>query len=85
MYFPPHLMMRTNSHRRYCAAEKRIAVDASDAEQFCCNAVDLNRQVFLNGASDSLKARLRQAGFTPVITHCRVHESRWRGQVLTLN
>ncbi|MGA9526853.1 MAG: arginine deiminase-related protein [Terriglobales bacterium] len=49
-------------------AEKRIEVDAADAELFCCNAVDLNRQVFMNGASDSLKARLRGAGFTPVIT-----------------
>ncbi len=49
-------------------AEKRIEVDTLDAEQFCCNAVDLNRQVFMNGASESLKARLRQAGFTPVIT-----------------
>jgi N-dimethylarginine dimethylaminohydrolase len=49
-------------------AEKRIEVEAADAEQFCCNAVDLNRKVFLNGASDSLQARLRQKGFTPVIT-----------------
>jgi N-dimethylarginine dimethylaminohydrolase len=48
--------------------EKLIEVDASDAEQFCCNAVDLNRQVFMNGASEPLQARLRQAGFTPVIT-----------------
>jgi N-dimethylarginine dimethylaminohydrolase len=49
-------------------AEKLIEVEALDAEQFCCNAVDLNRQVFMNGASESLQARLREAGFTPVIT-----------------
>ena len=48
--------------------EKLIEVGAPDAEQFCCNAVDLNRQVFMNGASETLQARLRQAGFTPVVT-----------------
>jgi N-dimethylarginine dimethylaminohydrolase len=45
-----------------------IEVEALDAEQFCCNAVDLNRQVFMNGASEALQARLREAGFAPVIT-----------------
>jgi len=49
-------------------AEKLIEVEAPDAEQFCCNAVDLNGQVFMNGASESLQERLREAGFTPVIT-----------------
>ncbi len=49
-------------------AEKLIEVDAADAEQFCCNALDLNRRVFLNGASESLQGRMRQAGFTPVLT-----------------
>ncbi len=49
-------------------SEKLIEVDAPDAEQFCCNAVDLNRQVFMNGASESLQHRLRETGFTPVIT-----------------
>jgi N-dimethylarginine dimethylaminohydrolase len=49
-------------------AEKMIEVEALDAEQFCCNAVDLNRQVFMNGASEALQARLREAGFAPVIT-----------------
>jgi N-dimethylarginine dimethylaminohydrolase len=48
--------------------EKRLAVDAADAEKFCCNAVDLNRQVFMNGASEDLQNRLRAHGFTPVIT-----------------
>jgi len=49
-------------------AEKLIEVDAADAEQFCCNALDLNRRVFLNGASESLQGRMRQAGFTPILT-----------------
>ena len=48
--------------------EKRIEVDAGDAEQFACNAVDLDRNVFMNGASEALQNRLRQAGFTPVLT-----------------
>ncbi|MFZ0686140.1 MAG: arginine deiminase-related protein [Terriglobales bacterium] len=48
--------------------EKLIEVDAADAEHFCCNAVDVNRYVMMNGASEALQARLRKAGFTPVIT-----------------
>jgi N-dimethylarginine dimethylaminohydrolase len=47
--------------------EKRIAVEESDALQFCCNAVDLDGHVFMNGASEDLQGRLRRAGFTPVI------------------
>ena len=65
--------------------DKLIEVGTPDAEQFCCNAVDLNRQVFLNGASETLQARLRQAGFTPVVRHCS--EFCWKpgsGEVLTL-
>ncbi len=48
--------------------EKRIAADEEDALKFCCNAVDLDGHVFLNDASEALRARLRDAGFTPVIT-----------------
>ena len=69
MYFPAAF---DNAGQKVIAeivpAEKLIEVNASDAEQFCCNAVDLNRKVFMNGASDSLQDRLREAGFTPVIT-----------------
>lgn len=49
-------------------SQKRIAVDAEDAQKFACNAVDLEGHVFLNGASEGLQERLRQAGFNPVIT-----------------
>ena len=38
-----------------------------DAAQYACNAVDLDRHVFLNGASEKLQEKLRAAGFTPVI------------------
>lgn len=49
-------------------AEKRIAVGGEDALHFACNAVDLNRHVFMNDASEALQNKLRQAGFTPVVT-----------------
>jgi len=47
---------------------KRIAVEEPDALNFCCNAVDLDSHVFMNAASEDLCARLRGAGFTPVLT-----------------
>ncbi len=46
---------------------KRIVVDTMDAGNFACNAVNVEDQVFLNKASDPLKARLMLAGF-------KVHE-----------
>ena len=46
---------------------KRIIVDTADAGNFACNAVNIGDQVFLNKASDPLKARLMLAGF-------KVHE-----------
>jgi len=49
-------------------AEKRIEVDAADAARFSCNAVDIDRHVFMHGASETLQDRLRKAGFTPVLT-----------------
>ncbi|MGH6838108.1 MAG: dimethylarginine dimethylaminohydrolase family protein [Methylocella sp.] len=49
------------------APEKRIAVAKEDAERYACNAVDLDRHVFLNGASGELQEKLCAAGFTPVI------------------
>lgn len=42
---------------------KRIIVDTMDAGNFACNAVNIGDQVFLNKASDPLKARLMLAGF----------------------
>lgn len=46
---------------------KRIVVDTADAGNFACNAVNVGDQVFLNKASEPLKARLMLAGF-------KVHE-----------
>lgn len=42
---------------------KRIVVDTADAGNFACNAVNVGDTVFLNKASDPLKARLMLAGF----------------------
>ncbi len=49
-------------------AEKRIEVGEDDARLFACNAVEVNGRVFLNGASEDLRRRLRAAGFKPVLT-----------------
>jgi len=45
---------------------KRIVVDTADAGNFACNAVNVGQTVFLNRASEPLKARLMLYGFTVV-------------------
>ena len=42
---------------------KRIIADTADAGNFACNAVNIGDRIFLNKASDSLKARLMLEGF----------------------
>lgn len=42
---------------------KRIIVDTMDAGQFACNAINIDDNIILHRASDSLKARLKLAGF----------------------
>jgi N-dimethylarginine dimethylaminohydrolase len=44
-------------------SHKRIVVDTADAGNFACNAVNIDDRVFLNKASQPLKARLMIAGF----------------------
>jgi len=44
-------------------AHKRIVVDTEDAGNFACNAVNIGDMVYLNKASEPLKARLMLAGF----------------------
>lgn len=69
LYFPAAFDAASNALiESKVPADKRIPVDADDAVKFCCNAVDLGGHVYMNGASDALQARLRAAGFTPVIT-----------------
>ncbi|CAN5169738.1 hypothetical protein BH24PSE2_BH24PSE2_14750 [soil metagenome] len=44
-------------------SHKRIVVDTADAGRFACNAVNIGDRVFVNSASDPLKARLMRDGF----------------------
>lgn len=44
-------------------AEKRIAVSEQDASNFACNAVNIDRLVILNRATESLRQALQAAGF----------------------
>jgi N-dimethylarginine dimethylaminohydrolase len=69
LYFPAAFDEKSRALiETHVPQDKRIAVEEADALKFCCNAVDLNGHVFLNDASEGLRARLRAAGFTPVIT-----------------
>ena len=69
MYYPPAFDAASIAAiERRVPVDKRIAVDEADALQFACNAVDLGGHVIMNGATPGLQARLRSAGFTPVLT-----------------
>jgi N-dimethylarginine dimethylaminohydrolase len=69
LYYPPAFDAASQALiESLTPAEKRIAVDEVDALYFCCNAVELNAHVIMNDASPELQLRLRQAGFTPVVT-----------------
>lgn len=46
----------------------RIPVVEADARRFACNAVNVGTQVFFNGASEALRARLAEAGFDSHVT-----------------
>jgi lysine-ketoglutarate reductase/saccharopine dehydrogenase-like protein (TIGR00300 family) len=48
--------------------EKRIAIREVDAIEFACNAVNVERVVVMNKASDELKQTLAERGFTVVET-----------------
>jgi len=69
MYYPPAFDAYSNRliEMRVPAA-KRIVVGERDAANFACNAVNINRTVILNKASDELRGQLEQAGFEVVET-----------------
>ena len=68
MYHPPAFDFESRvAIESRIPPHKRIVVDTLDAGDFACNAVNIDDQVFLNKASDPLKARLMLAGF-------KVHE-----------
>ncbi len=48
-------------------SHKRIQVSLSDALKFCCNAVNLNRFIFMNDASESLLSTLLDKHFTTIL------------------
>jgi lysine-ketoglutarate reductase/saccharopine dehydrogenase-like protein (TIGR00300 family) len=69
LYYPPAFDAYSNrliSLR--VPEEKRIAVSDADADQFACNAVNLDRVIILNQASDDLKQRLNSLGFQVIET-----------------
>ncbi|MGK7948563.1 MAG: TIGR00300 family protein [Xenococcaceae cyanobacterium] len=49
-------------------AQKRIAIEEADAVNFACNAVNVDRTIVMNKASDRLKQRLQAVGFTIIET-----------------
>ena len=51
--------------------EKRIVVEEEDAQKFCCNAVDLEGHIFMNGASDALRTVYVRLDWPPSSRHCR--------------
>jgi len=64
MYHPPAFDFESRiAIESRIAPHKRIVVDTADAGNFACNAVNVGDTVFLNQASEPLKARLMLAGF----------------------
>ena len=53
---------------RRVPAEKRIAIAEADAINFACNSVNVEQNVVMNKASDSLKKQLKDAGFNVIET-----------------
>jgi N-dimethylarginine dimethylaminohydrolase len=69
MYFPGAFDAASRETIETAVPEqRRICVDETDAEAFCCNAVALDDTVVLNDASPALRERLRHAGLTPSLT-----------------
>jgi len=64
MYHPPAFDFESRiAIESRIPPHKRIIVDTLDAGNFACNAVNVGDMVFLNKASEPLKARLMLAGF----------------------
>ena len=65
MYHPPAFDFESRiAIESRIPPHKRIVVDTADAGTFACNAVNIDDKVFLNKASEPLRARLMLAGFT---------------------
>jgi lysine-ketoglutarate reductase/saccharopine dehydrogenase-like protein (TIGR00300 family) len=69
LYYPPAFDAYSNRLiEMRIPAEKRIAVEEVDAVKFACNAVNIDKIVIFNQATDSLKQRLGEVGFTAIET-----------------
>jgi lysine-ketoglutarate reductase/saccharopine dehydrogenase-like protein (TIGR00300 family) len=69
LYYPPAFDSYSNRLiEMRVPAHKRIAVAEPDAVNFACNAVNIDRTIIMNKASDELKQRLEQVGFRVVET-----------------
>src|SRR2546427_8973699 len=65
LYYPSAFDSQSNRLIEQRVPEaKRIPVSETDAVNFACNAVNVDRRIILNQASTDLKARLQKAGFT---------------------
>ena len=64
LYYPPAFDAYSNRLIEMRVPEaKRIAIAEEDAVTFACNAVNIDRTIVLNKASDKLKQRLEAVGF----------------------
>ncbi len=64
LYYPPAFDAYSNRLIEMRVPEaKRIAIAEDDAITFACNAVNIDRTIVLNKASDKLKQRLEAVGF----------------------
>ncbi|MGJ3250957.1 MAG: TIGR00300 family protein [Elainellaceae cyanobacterium] len=69
LYYPPAFDAYSNRLiEMRVPADKRIAITEVDAVNFACNAVNVDRTIFLNQASDMLKGRLADANFDVIET-----------------
>ncbi|MBF1999910.1 MAG: TIGR00300 family protein [Synechococcales cyanobacterium M58_A2018_015] len=69
LYYPPAFDSYSNRLIEMRVPEaKRIVVEEPDAVNFACNAVNVDRTIILNKASDELKQRLTAIGFQVIET-----------------
>ncbi|MDJ0736520.1 MAG: TIGR00300 family protein [Nostocaceae cyanobacterium] len=69
LYYPPAFDSYSNRLiEMRVAPEKRIVVAEPDAVNFACNAVNIDRIVIMNKASEGLKTRLGDVGFQVIET-----------------
>jgi lysine-ketoglutarate reductase/saccharopine dehydrogenase-like protein (TIGR00300 family) len=69
LYYPPAFDAYSNRLIELRVPEaKRIAVGETDAVNFACNAVNVDRSVIMNQATDGLKQQLQNLGFEVVET-----------------